>query len=317
MDTAFLTHPACDRHLAGQDHAERPERLAVIEDALIAEGVFDFLQLVEAPEATRAQLERIHSTAHLDEFLGRKPSKVQRIDADTLMDAATIPAALRAAGAVIRATEMVVTGEAGNAFCCVRPPGHHATRDSAMGFCFFNNVAAGVAQALEVHGLERVAVIDFDAHASNGTEDIFHGDPRVLLCSVSQADLFTAAQTAAQTAASSEAAVGVAGGVVNVHLSREAGGAEFREGVECRWMPALDAFRPRMVFVSAGFDAHVADPMSDLRLGDDDFAWVSGKVVDLAARHAEGRLVSVLEGGYELASLARCATRHVRILLGI
>lgn len=309
MDTAFVTHPACGRHLAGQDHVERPERLAVIEDALIAEGVIDFLQLVEAPEATRAQLERIHSKAHLDRYLGAKPSGVERIDADTLMDAASIPAALRAAGAVIRATEMVITGEAGNAFCCVRPPGHHATRDSAMGFCFFNNVAAGVAQALEVHGLERVAVIDFDAHASNGTEDIFRGDPRVLLCSVSQGDLFTRAQTAASS--------DPADGVVNIHLSREAGGAEFREGVEAQWLPAIEAFRPQMIHVSAGFDAHLADPMSDLRLSDDDFGWVSGMVVEVASRHAEGRLVSVLEGGYELASLARCATRHVRTLLGI
>jgi acetoin utilization deacetylase AcuC-like enzyme len=221
------------------------------------------------------------------------------------MNPKSLSAALRAAGAVVRATDMVMRGEAANAFCAVRPPGHHATPQRPMGFCLFNNVAIGAMHAIEKHGLERVAVLDFDVHHGNGTEDAFHEDPRVMLCSTFQHPYYPYC--------------GADSGnehIINVPLPAMTDGRGFREAVERFWMPALDAFGPQMIFVSAGFDAHRDDPLAYLKLGDEDYRWVTEKLMDVAARHSKGRVVSTLEGGYNTEALGRCVVEHVRVLAG-
>lgn len=308
MSTAFVTHPACLAHLSGTGHPERPERLSVIQDRLMAGHLFTYLHAEEdPPRASAAELERVHTARHVRELFAHVPATgTYHLDRDTVMDPSTPEAAFRAAGSVIRATDLVLGKEVRNAFCSIRPPGHHATRDAAMGLCFFNNVAVGAAHALAAGGLERVAVVDFDAHRGNGTEDIFHADPRVLFCSVYQRNLFPVREE-------HEAP----GRAVEVELDPGAGGQAFRAAVRERWDPALEAFQPQMIFLSAGFDAHAADAMSDLTFSDDDFVWISEWAVALANRFAGGRLVSVLEGGYELTSLGRCAALHVRALLEI
>jgi len=305
MNTAYLSPAACSAHLERQDHPDLPARLTAIHDRLIKEGLMDYLAEFDAPAATGEQLERVHSAAHVARMFAAAPlSGAIALDSDTLMDADTLRAALHAAGAVIRATDLVLEEKVQNAFCAVRPPGHHATRDAAMGFCFFNNVAAGAAHAMAVHGLRRIAIIDFDAHHGNGTGDIFQGDERVLFCSSFQRDLF-AAPAPGQAAQ----------GGLFIDLPAGSKGDVFRAGVERTWIPALREFQPEMIYVSAGFDAHVADPISDLCFSDNDFAWISGVMVELAQMYAGGRIVSVLEGGYELVSLARCAAAHVKALL--
>ncbi|MDF1824111.1 MAG: histone deacetylase family protein [Verrucomicrobiales bacterium] len=308
MATAFVSHPACAAHLLDQNHPESFQRLNVIRDELVSGGLFDFLLEVEAPRATREELGLVHSAAYIEEIFSIAPeSGIVRLDEDTMMDSETLEAVLRAAGAAAHASRLVLSGEAGNAFCCVRPPGHHATRDSAMGFCFFNNVAVGAAQALEVFDLKRIAIIDFDIHYGNGTRDIFRHDDRVLFLSIFQQDYFSEAG-AEGDAAWREEAIAVDFGI---------GGNQFRETIDQRWRPAMDEFQPEMIFVSAGFDAHSADSFGDSSLVDNDYRWISEWIVDAAERHSEGRLLSVLEGGYELVSLGRCAARHVRALMGI
>lgn len=304
MSTAFLTHPACAAHDMGQGHPESPARLAAIRDALLARGLFDFLQYHDAPRATRVQLERVHSAGHVDYIFATSPSSgVEFIDGDTIMTPDTLEAALRAAGALVRATDLVLSGEVRNAFCSVRPPGHHAGRNAAMGFCFFNNVAVGVAHALAA-GVSRVAVLDFDVHHGNGTEDIFAGDGRVLVCSSFQHPFYP--YHARDT---------VPGRLVNTPLPAGTGSAGFRAAIERDWLPALDAFRPGMIFVSAGFDAHRDDPLGGLRLEDADYEWVTRQITAAAAGCCEGRIVSALEGGYDLQALGRAVAAHVRALL--
>jgi acetoin utilization deacetylase AcuC-like enzyme len=289
----------------GPGHPECPERIAVIQDELIGLGLADFLPFVEAPAATRADLERVHGRSHVAAMFERAPRDgVIQIDPDTFMSAGTLEAALRAAGAVIHATDLVLGGKARNAFCNVRPPGHHAERDAAMGFCFFNNVAVGVAHALAA-GLARVAVLDFDAHHGNGTENIFLDDRRVMVCSSYQHPLYP--YSGADT---------IPGHLINTPLPPGAGGEEFRAAVSTLWLPEIERFRPEMVFVSAGFDAHAADPLTDLRFQDADYAWVTAHIVEVAHRHAGDRIVSALEGGYDLPALARCAALHVKGLMG-
>lgn len=308
MSTAFVTHPACLAHLSGTGHPERPERLRAIHDRLVAGHMFTYLHAVDAPRATEADLRRVHTARHVQELFTQIPATgTVHLDRDTLMDAQTPEAALRAAGAVVCATGMVLAGEVRNAFCSIRPPGHHATADAAMALCFFNNVSVGAAYALETGGLQRIAIVDFDAHRGNGTEEIFHNDPRVLFCSVYQRHLFPLREANAQPG----------GQAVEVELDPGAGGRAFRQAVHERWDPALEAFQPEMIFISAGFDAHAADSMSDLTFSDDDFLWISEWAVALANRFAKGRLVSALEGGYELNSLGRSAALHVRALLEI
>jgi acetoin utilization deacetylase AcuC-like enzyme len=306
MPTAYLSHPACLRHEMTPGHPESPERARSIEAQLQADGLFDLLQRHEAPRAGRAELERVHAADHVAAVFARAPQAgLVALDPDTYMGPGTLEAALRAAGAALLATELVLEGRAANAFCNVRPPGHHAERNAAMGFCFFNNVAVGAAHAL-AQGIERVAILDFDVHHGNGTEDVFRDEPRVLLCSSFQHPLYPFSYGPSAP-----------GRLVNTPLRAGTDGAGFRAAVTEHWWPELERFAPEMIFVSAGFDAHAADPLAGLRLQDADYAWITARIVELAARHARGRIVSLLEGGYDIGAVARCASLHVRGLMDI
>ncbi|MGQ0657104.1 MAG: histone deacetylase family protein [Chromatiales bacterium] len=288
-------------------HPECPERIHAIEDRLRTTGIMEHLHAYEAPKAEKSHLARVHAVRHIDEIMASAPAQgMALIDPDTAMNPHTLDAALRAAGALVLATDLVVLARERNAFCNVRPPGHHAERDQAMGFCFFNNVAVGVARALEEHRLERVAVIDFDVHHGNGTEDIFVEDERVMLCSSFQYPLYPY-----------KARASVSGHLLNVRLPPGAGGGEFREAVTEAWFPAIEAFKPQMFFFSAGFDAHREDPLASLNLVESDYAWITKAILHYAGEYAEDRVVSTLEGGYALAALGRSAAVHVSTLLGI
>jgi acetoin utilization deacetylase AcuC-like enzyme len=303
----LYTHSACLQHDPGPGHAERPARLRAVLQALDLDR-YAALDRVEAPLATREQLLRVHSVAHVDRILAGAPADGQhRLDEDTLMSPGSVEAAWRAAGANVAAVDAVLNGDCLRAFCAVRPPGHHATRDQAMGFCLFNNVAVAAAHALAAHGLKRVAIADFDVHHGNGTQAIFEREPRVLFVSSHQSPLYPGS--------GHEDERGV-GNIVNGPLSPGAGSHEFRELWDSVLLPRLDAFRPQLVLVSAGFDAHRDDPLADIRLGHEDYAWVTERLVALARSHASGRLVSTLEGGYDLAALAACASAHVSALMG-
>ncbi len=288
----------------GGYHPESPERLAAIHDQLIAAGVLPFLLQHEAPRATREQLERVHRLYYLDKIEAAAPQQgIVYLDPDTAMNPFTLEAALRAAGAAVLGVDLVMGGKAQNAFCSVRPPGHHATRDQSMGFCLFNNVAVGAAHALAAHGVERVAIADFDVHHGNGTEDIFADDPRVLLCSTFQHPFYP--HNGADSGNDH---------VINVPLPAGTNGVGFRAAVWEHWLPALEAFQPQLLFISAGFDAHVDDEMSGLALVEADYIWVTQKLKAVADNCAKGRIVSVLEGGYALGALGRSATAHIKVL---
>jgi acetoin utilization deacetylase AcuC-like enzyme len=291
----------------GDLHPECPARLDAITDYLLSLRLLDLLAQYDAPLVTREQLLRVHSASYLDWLQQRLPdSGYFDIDLDTRMNPKTLVAAHRAAGAAVLAVDLVATGRNENAFCNIRPPGHHATSTTAMGFCFFNNVAVATAHALAEYPFERVAILDFDVHHGNGTDVIFENDPRVLVCSLFQRDLYPFSGELAH-----------AGTGINVKLPAGSGGEEMRKPVEQTWLPALADFRPEMVFVSAGFDAHASDEMSDLVFSDADYRWLTELIFGVAAAHAGGRIVSVLEGGYDLHSLARCAATHVKILAGL
>jgi acetoin utilization deacetylase AcuC-like enzyme len=305
LSIAFITHPECLLHEMGEGHPERPARLRAIEDKLIASRLDPLLVRAEAPEATREQLLRVHDAAYLDALERASPhSGLVQIDPDTAMNPHTLGAARRAAGAAVLGTDLVVAGKAQAAFCAVRPPGHHAERARAMGFCFFNNVAVGAAHALERHGLARVAIADFDVHHGNGTEDIFRDEPRVLMVSTFQHPFYPASGIESRSER-----------MVNIPLAAGSSGKEFRSAVTELWLPALERFAPQMIFVSAGFDAHRDDAMAMLRLLETDYAWVTQQLRSVAARHAQGRIVSVLEGGYELGALARSVASHLENLV--
>ena len=307
MKTGLFTHPACFEHVTPEGHPERVERLRAVLDALDA-AEFSSLCRVEAPRAGYATLLRAHDRVLVDGILSARipPGEFARIDADTTMSAGSGEAALRAAGAVIAAVDAVMTGRLDNAFCAVRPPGHHAERGRAMGFCLFNNIAVGALHARACYDLERVAVVDFDVHHGNGTQDIFFGDPNLFYASTHQFPLYPG------TGLPSER--GVAGNIVNVPLAPGAGGSAFRAAFEEQILPALADFAPQLIFVSAGFDAHAADPLASLRLREEDFEWVTQRLCALAGAICQGRVVSALEGGYDLEALARSAAAHVRIL---
>jgi acetoin utilization deacetylase AcuC-like enzyme len=301
---AYITHRDCAKHEMGEGHPECPARLDAISDFLVSTQLMPYLAPCEAPLATPEQLERAHTALHVRETFAASPSEgYLHLDPDTAMNPHTLTAALRAAGAAVLATEMVARGEARRAFCAVRPPGHHAMRDRAMGFCIFNNVAVGIRHALDVLGYERVALIDFDAHHGNGSEDILANDDRVLMCSTFQRDFYPFL---------GEAPLG--DNMVNVALPAGADGEALRSAFDAQWLPALERFRPQMVFVSAGFDAHRADEMAGLRFVEDDYRWITREIVQLADRHCEGRVVSCLEGGYDLFHLARSTAVHLREL---
>ncbi len=301
----LYTHPACLAHDPGKGHPESPARLRAVLDAL-DNPRFAGLVRREAPRATREQLARAHSTNLIEAIHAARPSVGHaQLDADTAMSPDSLEASLRAAGAVCAAVDALTDGDDTRAFCAVRPPGHHATRGTAMGFCLFNNVAAGAAQAL-ARGIERVAIVDFDVHHGNGTQDIFWSDPRVLYASTHQWPLYPGTGARAETGA---------GNIVNAPLPPGAGSAEFRAAFATKIAPALRDFRPQLVMISAGFDAHQLDPLASLEFDAGDFAWVTRELVDIAREHAKGRVVSTLEGGYSLTALRESTAAHVAALM--
>ncbi|MDE1893101.1 MAG: histone deacetylase family protein [Pseudomonadota bacterium] len=303
----LYTHPACLQHDPGPGHAERPARLRAVLRALDHDR-HAALDRIEAPRATREQLLRVHSAEYLDRILASEPLEGNfALDEDTSMSVGSVEAALRAAGANVAAVDAVMSGATAHAFCAVRPPGHHATRDRAMGFCLFNNVAVAAAHALAAHGLKRVAIADFDVHHGNGTQAIFEQEPRVLFASSHQSSLYP------DSGAEDEHGVG---NIFNGTLSPGTGSYEFRDLWAHRLLPQMDAFKPQLVLISAGFDAHRNDPLADIRLGQEDYVWVTERLAALAHRHAHGRVVSTLEGGYDLAALAASASAHVGALVG-
>jgi acetoin utilization deacetylase AcuC-like enzyme len=307
VSTAFVTHSDCLKHDMGAHHPERPERLTAIEDQLIASGVGQHLERHEAPLATDEQLARVHPLDYVRAIRQAAPQQgTVHLDPDTAMNRWTLQASLRAAGAAVLAVDLVLNKKVSSAFCAVRPPGHHACRARSMGFCIFNNVAIAARHALHAHGLERVAIIDFDVHHGNGTEDIFENDAHVLMASTFQHPFYPYSGTESP-----------APNMVNVPLGAGSGSREFREAVRGAWLPALNSFEPELIVFSAGFDAHAEDDMAMLRFSDADYAWVTEKMKDVAERHASGRMVSMLEGGYSLSALGRSAVQHIRVLAGL
>ncbi len=302
MTTALISHDDCRDHVTPPGHPEQVARL----DAVL--GALKELNLlrVKAPLAAEDDLLRAHPKAHVAAIRAAAPTDGWRsLDADTHMSPGTLTAAYRAAGGVVRAVDMVMGGDANNAFAAVRPPGHHAERQTAMGFCFFGNVVIGAKHALDHHGLDRVAIVDFDVHHGNGTQDLVEDDPRILFCSTHQSPLYPG------TGAAHEVGVD---NVLNVPLPGGTGSKGFRDAMERLVLPRVDAFAPQLLIISAGFDTHAADPLAGMELQTEDFAWVTGRLCDLAAKHCDGRVVSSLEGGYDLAALGASAAAHVRIL---
>jgi len=307
LSTAFISHPDCHDHDTGEGHPENAMRLSAIEDRLLSSRISDFVRYLDAPEVSREQLLRAHTTQYLDMIDKVIPRHgYARLDPDTVISPGTLQAAKRAAGSVILAVDQLMSGEINNAFCSVRPPGHHAESNRALGFCIYSNIAIGVKHALEEHGLKKVAVVDFDVHQANGTENILIGDDRVLYCSIFQHPFFPYTILPENSER-----------VISIPLDASAASAEFRAAVTDRWLPALEQFQPEMIFVSAGFDAHRDDEMSYVSLTDADFRWVSEEIVRVANTSASGRVVSALEGGYEVHSLARCVESHIRVLMGL
>ena len=314
--TGYFTHQDCWKHEMGAGHPECPERLDAIEDRLLITGLGHALDRREAPVASLTDIELAHSRMHVaalrglseslkEEIVAGGPAYAQ-VDPDTSMNVSTWDAALRAVGAALAATDAVLAGELENAFCAIRPPGHHASRDKAMGFCFFNNVAIAAKYALERHGLKRVAIVDFDVHHGNGTEDIVAGDSRILMVSFYQHPFYPLDHVHSN-----------ADNLVNLPVPAYTKGMEIRELIESAWMPRLEDFRPEMIFISAGFDSHREDDMGQLGLVEQDYAWITYRIKDVARRHAKGRIVSVLEGGYALSALARSVEAHIRVLADV
>ena len=311
MSTAFYSHPDCRLHHMGEGHPECPQRLSAIDDHLIGTGLDIAIERRDAPLATLRDIEFAHTAGYVNELcdlLGRLQAsgESRALDPDTAACPGTLQAVLRAAGAAVAATDAVLDGEVENAFCSVRPPGHHATRGAAMGFCFINNVAVAARHALDVRGLQRVAIIDFDVHHGNGTEDIIAGDERVLMASFFQHPLYPYS-----------GAVPKGTNMVNLPVPPYTRGPALRELIEANWMPRLEAFRPQMIFISAGFDAHRDDDLGQLGLVEADYEWITLRIKGVAERHAQGRIVSCLEGGYNLGALARSVATHVRVLAGV
>jgi acetoin utilization deacetylase AcuC-like enzyme len=306
MTIAFISHPDCALHEMGLAHPESPARLSAIQDQLLSSGLDFVLQHHAAPLATREQLCRVHSPDYVEHiFLTAPKEGYVWLGPDTGMNPHSLSAALRAAGAVVLGVDLAMSGQANAAFCNVRPPGHHAERNKAMGFCIFNNIAVGAAHALQAHQLERVAIVDFDVHHGNGTEDIFRDVPEVLLCSTYQHPFYP-----------HTGHVGNSEHIINVPLPAGADGPVFRAAVESHWLPRLETFRPELILFSAGFDGHVEDDMADLNLVAQDYAWVTREIKTIADKYAQGRMVSALEGGYALSALGRSVAAHIDALLG-
>lgn len=305
MTTAYITHKDCELHNMGAGHPESPRRLQAIRDYLMERDVWDYLRHEEAPKIDKKHLYRVHNRDYVDGIFELFPLKnLHPVDHDVVACPHTLDAALRAAGAVCRGVDLVMKGEAKNAFCAVRPPGHHAERRRARGFCIFSNVAVGAAYALQAYGLERVAVLDFDVHHGNGTEDILQCDSRVLFCSVFQYPFYP--HNVVDNSRSN---------VVHTPMHAGTSSDEFRDWIRRDWLNKLETFHPQLILVSAGFDAHQADPMADIYLDERDYRWITEEIMLVANRCCEGRIVSSLEGGYDLTALSRSVYQHVRTLM--
>lgn len=309
MLAAYISHPDCVQHDMGEHHPECPDRVRVIHDHLLEKGLLDTMQAFDAPLATQEQLARAHRTFYLEEFAAIAqqvaPGTRRQIDPDTCINEFSYQAALRAAGAVVLASDLVASGKNDVAFCNIRPPGHHAERSNAGGFCFFNNVAVGIRHVLANYPIERIALIDFDVHHGNGSEDILFDDEHILMCSTFEKSLYPFCGD-----------VPMGRNMINVGLAPRSGGDAFRNAIKDVWLPALNRFQPQMIFISAGFDAHRDDDLSTLQLVEADYIWATRQLNQVAEKFAQGRIVSVLEGGYALPALARSVAAHVATLIG-
>ncbi len=304
MHTAYITHPACLRHEMSSWHPESPARLKAIDDRLHAAHLFDYLIHRHAPKVGKEELLLVHDEAYVDAIYAAAPKEgLVNLDGDTAMNPYTLEAALHAAGGAVHAVDLVMVGEVENAFVACRPPGHHATRNQAMGFCIFNNVALGAAHALARHGVHRVAIVDFDVHHGNGTEDIFRDDPRVMLCSTFQHPFypFCCAETSNEH-------------IINIPLPAGTTGKQYRAVFEAQVLPQLEAFKPELILISAGFDSHLEDDMGQFGLTEADYVWITEQLMAVAEKTAQRRIVSVLEGGYELSPLGRSVAAHIKAL---
>ncbi len=300
----FFTHPECLLHEMQPGHPERPDRLRAIMSHLEASGLLQDLQQCQANPITSKQLDCVHDSGYLEGLDQTSPqSGLMPVDPDTSMCPHTLSAASHAAGAVVDAVTAILRGEASRAFCAVRPPGHHAEANAGMGFCFYNSIALGAEVALRAPDIDRVAVLDFDVHHGNGTVDIFKDRPEVLVCSSFQHPYYPYRYADLQR-----------DNIVNTPLAAGTRSAEFRHAVEADWSAAVERHKPQLILVSAGFDAHRQDPLAQLELSEEDFGWVTELIVDFANRHAGGRIVSALEGGYDLAALAACVHVHIEAL---
>jgi len=302
--TAFISHPDTLLHVMDGNHPESPARITAIKNAVYASGLKDKLSFFEAPSASKPALLRVHSRQYIDYIYNVAPKAgMVRLDGDTAMGPMSLEATLHASGAVIQATDLVMQNKVDNAFCCIRPPGHHAGRSNSAGFCIFNHVAVGVAYALDRYNLKRAAIIDFDVHHGDGTEDIFKDNPNVMLCSTFQHPFYP--HKGADTASDR---------MLNIPLPANSNGATFRKVFEQQFKPALEAFKPDIIYVSAGFDAHTKDPLANLALTNDDYVWITNFIREIVKNCNHKRIISSLEGGYHLPSLAESAVAHIKAL---
>ena len=302
--TAFIFHPDTLLHVMDGSHPESPARITAIKNAILNSDLKKKLQFYDAPAASKLQLERVHSPDYVAHIHNIAPKAgIVRLDGDTVMGPMSLSAALHASGAVILATDLVMSSKVDNAFCCVRPPGHHAGRANSAGFCIFNHVAVGMAHAMMQHKIKHVAIIDFDVHHGDGTEDIFKANPNVMLCSTFQHPFYP--HRGADTRSKN---------MINVPMDARANGDDFKKVFETEFKPALEAFKPEIIFISAGFDAHVNDPLADLALVEQDYVWITEFIKQIAEKYAKNRIISSLEGGYHLPSLAQSAWAHIDTL---